>query len=246
MAIVRPFRALRYDEGAAGPLDSLVAPPYDVISPSERDDYLARSPHNVVHLTLPDSEDTAARLWREWQKRGVLVREETPGVWELEQDFVGPDGVSRRRRGIVASLAVEPYGRGSVLPHERTRGETKEERLRLLRVVHAQLEPILLLYEGPPPVSASSPPVLEVDAARLRRAGPVDVEQVFSTRQLLIADGHHRYETALAYHEEQRTDESASMLAVLVSSSDPGVTIFPTHRVAGRLGEVDGAEDEEP
>ncbi|MBA2332722.1 MAG: DUF1015 family protein, partial [Actinobacteria bacterium] len=102
MAVVKPFRALRYDEAKAGPLDSLVAPPYDVIAPTERLDFLAR-PHNVVHLTLPDSEEEAARTLERWRADGVLV-EEPPAVWFLVQDYVGPDGVVRRRSGIVASL----------------------------------------------------------------------------------------------------------------------------------------------
>jgi len=231
VAVVKPFRGVRYDEAQAGPLAALVAPPYDVIAPDERAEHLARSPYNVVQLTLPESEDEAGRLWREWQEAGVLVREETPAVWELEQEYVGPDGMARTRRGVVASLRVEPYEKRVVLPHERTHAGPKEGRLRLLRAVRAQLEPIFLLYEGPPPVSASGPPDLEVEGARLRRIATLDVEAVFADRQLLIADGHHRYETALAFHADEGTEESAYLMAVLVSTSDPGLTIFPTHRV---------------
>ena len=238
MAVVKPFRAVRYEQAAAGPLASLVAPPYDVVSPSEREELLARSPHNVVHLTLPDSEEEAAALWRRWLGSGVLVREEQPAAWELEQDYVGPDGVARTRRGIVASLAPEPYERGTVLPHERTHRGPKEGRLRLLRAVGAQLEPIFLLYDGPPPLSATGPPDLEVDGTRLRRAGSVDVEGFFADTQLLIADGHHRYETSL--------EAGMDVPVVLVSTSDPGLTIFPTHRVAGRVGDVRGTEIERP
>ena len=238
LAVVKPFRAVRYDEEAAGPLASLVAPPYDVISPAERDEYLARSPYNVVHLTLPDSEEEAARRWREWLDSGVLVREELEQVWELEQDYVGPDGVARTRRGVVASLTPEPYETGAVLPHERTHAGPKEGRLRLLHAVGAQLEPIFLLYDGPPPVTFAGEPEVEVDGTRLRRATPVDVEAFFADTQLLIADGHHRYETAV--------DAGLDIPVVLVSTSDPGLTIFPTHRVAGRLGDVGGTEIERP
>ena len=116
MAVVKPFRALRYDEAAAGPLGSLVAPPYDVISPEQREELRARSPYNVVHVTLPDSEEGAARTLEAWRAEGVLV-EEPPAVWALEQDYVGPDGVDRTRFGLVASLNVEPYATGTVLPH---------------------------------------------------------------------------------------------------------------------------------
>jgi len=92
MARVRPFRALRYS-AAAGPIERLVSPPYDVISPEERARYLKLDPHNVVHLTLPESEDQAARDLREWQQEGMLVREDEPAVWALSQAFTGPDGV---------------------------------------------------------------------------------------------------------------------------------------------------------
>src|SRR5215212_9243560 len=146
MADVKPFRALRYDEAKAGPLAQLVAPPYDVISDDERAEYLGRSAYNVVHLTLPDSEEEAARAYADWQREGALVRDGEPAYWLLSQEYVGPDGVRRTRNGIVGSLRAEPYDRGVVLPHERTHRGPKEGRLRLLRAVGAQLEPIFLLY----------------------------------------------------------------------------------------------------
>ncbi len=108
MAVVKPFRALRYDEAAAGPLETLVAPPYDVISAEQRLELLERNPRNVVRLTLPDSEEEAAQTLEQWRGDGTLV-EEPPAVWALSQEYVGPDGVARRREGIVASLKVEPY-----------------------------------------------------------------------------------------------------------------------------------------
>jgi uncharacterized protein (DUF1015 family) len=236
LAEIKPFRALRYDEGKAGPLEELVAPPYDVIGPEERERYLAQSPYNVVHLTLPESEAEAGSLYRAWQDEGVLVPDET-GFWALSQDYVGPDGVARTRTGLVASLKIEPYEAGVVLPHERTHRGPKEGRLRLLREVRAQLEPIFLLYEGEPLVALpAGPPDLEVAGAKLWRldeaAGLVDA---FADKQLLIADGHHRYETALAYHDEAGTPESGYMLVVLVSAEDPGLTIFPTHRLVGSV-----------
>jgi uncharacterized protein (DUF1015 family) len=145
MALVKPFRAERYDESKAGPLAELVAPPYDVISPEQREEYLARSPFNVVHLTLPDDEEQAGRDVAAWREQGVLARDTEPGFWLLSQDYVGPDGVSRTRSGLVASLRAEPYGQGTVLPHERTHRGPKEGRLRLLRATRTQLEPIFLL-----------------------------------------------------------------------------------------------------
>src|SRR5918911_1357069 len=158
MADVRPFRALRYDEAKAGPLELLVAPPYDVISEEDRREYLARSPYNVVHLTLPDSEEQAARDLQAWSREGVLVRDEEPSFWALSQRYVGPDGVERTRNGVVVSLRVEPYERGVVLPHERTHAGPKEGRLRLLRAVRAHLEPIFLLYDGAAPFAVPERP----------------------------------------------------------------------------------------
>jgi len=231
VAEVKPFRAVRYGE-RAGSLDTLVAPPYDVISPAQRDELAARNEHNVVHLTLPDDEAAAGRTWRAWRDDGSLVDEPEPGFWWLLQDYVGPDGVARTREGLVAALRVEPYESRVVLPHERTHRGPKEGRLRLLREVNAQLEPLFFLYEGAPPASRPKrEPDLEVEGARLWRLPPDDISEAFADRQLLIADGHHRYETALAYHEESGTPESAYVLAVLVSLDDPGLMIFPTHRV---------------
>jgi uncharacterized protein (DUF1015 family) len=231
MAVVKPFRALRYDEKLAGPLENLVAPPYDVISDELRAELLARSPYNVVHLTLPDSEEEAARELEEWRSSGVLV-EEPPAVWALEQDYVGPDGVARKRFGLVASLKVEPYATGTVLPHERTHAGPKEERLRLLRATRVQLEPIFLLYDGSAPLERPErEPDLEVEGARLWRIDDPMLVRYFDDKQLLIADGHHRYETAVAFSQEEGFPASAQMPVVLVSTEDPGLEIFPTHRL---------------
>ncbi len=231
MAEVKPFRAVRYGEGA-GPLDTLVAPPYDVISPAEREQLAARNAYNVVHLTLPAEEAEAGRTWRAWREDGTLSDETEPMFWWLSQDYVGPDGVARTREGLIAALEAEPYENRIVLPHERTHRGPKEGRLRLLREVQAQLEPLFLLYEGAPPAQRPErEPDLEVEGARLWRLPPDGIAEAFADRQLLIADGHHRYETALAYHEEAGTPESAYVLAVLVSLDDPGLMIFPTHRL---------------
>ena len=223
-----------------------MAPPYDVLDDTARAELLARSPHNVVHLTLPESEDEAARTWREWQERGVLVRDEEPSFWALVQDYVGPDGVARTRTGLVASLRVEPYETGAVLPHERTHRGPKEGRLRLLRATGVQLEPIFLLYDGAAPFAVPErEPDVEAEGARLWRLDDDDLAGVLADRQLLIADGHHRYETAVAFHEHERTEASAFMPVVLVSTEDPGLTIFPTHRVfADRAARWNGAADE--
>jgi uncharacterized protein (DUF1015 family) len=240
MAVVKPFRAERYDESKAGPLERLVAPPYDVISPEERREYLARSPYNVVHLTLPDDEEQAGRDVAAWRAEGVLARDADPGYWFLSQDYVGPDGVRRTRSGLVASLRAEPYETGAVLPHERTHQGPKEGRLRLLRATQTQLEPIFLLYEGDPLLPPAREPDLQSGGDKLWR---VEEAPSFEDTELLIADGHHRYETAVAYAQE---GGSPNLMVVLVPTRQEGLTIFPTHRLAERVNGAHGTPIEEP
>jgi uncharacterized protein (DUF1015 family) len=227
VADVRPFRAVRY----ARPGVSQTAPPYDVLDDRAAAELRSRDPHNIVHLTLEPDAEAAGERFRRWVADGVLVRDQAPAVWWLEQDFVGPDGVARSRAGIVASLRAEPYETGAVLPHERTHAGPIEGRLRLLRATRAQLEPIFLLYDGPPPLARPDrrAPDLEVEGTRLWRIdGDPGVAAFFDDVQLLIADGHHRYQTAVAFAADDGADR---LLAVLVSTSDPGLEIFPTHRV---------------
>ena len=254
MARIRPFRAVRYDERRAGPLGSLLALPYDVIGPEQRERYLAASPYNVVRLILPDSPEEAARLFAEWRREGILVEEDEDAVWWLRQDYEGPDGVARTRQGVAVSLGLEPYATGVVRPHERTHAGPKATQLDLLRATHASLSPILLLYDDP---SAGARRALEslVEGEPLLSAqdGPstnsvwriTDPEAIAAARdalaaqRLVIADGHHRYETALAFHEEQGTEQSGWTMAVLVNTHGEGLTIYPTHRVVARAPELD-------
>ena len=245
--LLKPFRALRYDEGTAGTLDDLVAPPYDVITPAAREALLARSPWNAVRLVRPDDPAEAARELVDWQERGVLVREQRPAVWLLEEEFTGPDDIRRRRRGIVARVRLRPYGDGVILPHEGTFTAPKEARLRLLRATRVKPSPIFLLQHGSAPAPAGDPDLeAELDGvtSRLWRIDdPDEIRRVLAGVEgpLLIADGHHRYETGLRFHEEDGTEATAHVLAVLVSIDDEGLEIFPTHRVAaGVVPELDG------
>ena len=242
MAVVRPFRALRYDPAVGGPLESLVAPPYDVIEAKQREELRGRNPYNVVHLTLPDSEEEAAASLADWQERGVLVRDPEPACWWLAQDYVGPDGVARRREGLVAALQVEPYENRVVLPHERTHAGPKEGRLRLLRATRTQLEPLFFLWDGTVEVDGLGEPDLQSGGDRLWRLEPEFSEALveeLADAQLLIADGHHRYETTLASGEQW-------LLAVIVPTGQEGLTIFPTHRVAQSAGDASGLPIDPP
>ena len=239
---VKPFRALRY---AAQDLGPLVAPPYDVVSDEQRADYLARSPYNVVHLTLPDSPEDAARDLAGWRANGVLVEDEER-YWWVAQDYTGPDGVQRTREGVAASVPVTPYEDGEVLPHERTHAGPKEGRLRLLRVTKTQLEPIFLLYDADPVFERpEGDPAVDVEEGGVRtRMWPIDAGPVEIGTPLLIADGHHRYETAVAYREENPA--ATHTFAILVSSRAPGLEIFPTHRIVQHVGKVPGEDVDAP
>jgi len=250
VAQIRPFTALRYD---VPDLAAVVAPPYDVISDEQRAELRGRSPYNVVHLTLPDSEEQTARDLAAWRESGVLVEDEEPSYWWLSQEYVGPDGVERTREGFVAALRVEPYDKRVVLPHERTHAGPKEGRLRLLRATRTHLEPIFLLWDGSIAVDGLGEPDLIADesgvTARLWRLDPDfgdALTEELNDAQLLIADGHHRYETALAFHDEDGTEESAWLLAVIVPTDQDGLTIFPTHRIAQSVNGVTGTPIDVP
>jgi uncharacterized protein (DUF1015 family) len=242
VAVVRPFRALRYDPAVAGPLETLVAPPYDVIGAEEREQLQELSPYNVVHLTLPDSEHEAAARLEEWQERGILVRDPEPACWWLAQEYVGPDGVARRRQGFVAALRVEPYSKRVILPHERTHEGPKEGRLRLLQATRTQLEPLFFLWDGTIGVDGLGAPGIESGGDSLWRLDDEFSEALaeeLADAQLLIADGHHRYETTLASGEQW-------LLAVIVPTGQEGLTIFPTHRIARDAGSASGTPIEPP
>jgi uncharacterized protein (DUF1015 family) len=242
VAEVRPFRALRYDEAAAGPLAGLVAPPYDVVDDEARQALRERSEHNVIRLTLPDDEEEAGALLTDWRASGVLVQDEEPAYWWLAQEYVGPDGVRRRREGFVAALRAEPYERGVILPHERTHAGPKEGRLRLLRATRTQLEPLFFLWDGTIDLEGLGKPDLRSGGDSLWRLGADFGEALteeLADAQLLIADGHHRYETTLASGERW-------LLAVIVPTDQEGLTIFPTHRLAESAGSAAGTPIDPP
>jgi uncharacterized protein (DUF1015 family) len=254
MADIQPLRALRYDPSVAGPLQNLIAPPYDVIDADQRAELVARSPHNVVNIDLPeaplggDAYEEAARLLDLWRRRGAVVRDREPAMWVLEQDYRGPDGRPRTRRGFLARVRIEDYGPGRIRPHERTHPGPKEDRLRLTRATGCNLSPIFSLYDDPAGAALGALDAQvsgdpwgaatdhEGTTHRLWRvADPAAVARVtmaLTGVELLIADGHHRYETARVYAEEVGGDgEAGYVLMYLVPFQDPGLTIFPTHRL---------------
>jgi uncharacterized protein (DUF1015 family) len=255
MAEVKPFRTLRYDPAVVGSLDDVIAPPYDVIDDEERARLAARSPYNVVEIDLPPSYEQAAETISEWRERGVLVREDEPAVWVLRQDYATLDGAERTRTGFFARVRVEEYGPGRIRPHERTHPGPKEDRLRLTRATRANLSPIFTLFPDPDDaagramaqVAAEAPfaTATEPDGTvnRLWRSADAEIiaelQMALADAELLIADGHHRYETARVYADEVGGDgDHRYVLMLLCSLSDPGLLVFPTHRL------LDGLKDD--
>jgi uncharacterized protein (DUF1015 family) len=258
MADVQPLRALHYDPAVVGPLADVVAPPYDVIDASQRAALIARSPFNVVAIDLPEGEpdkyETACELFESWQLEGALVRDGEPALWAHTQDYTGPDGQRRTRRGFFCRVRIEDYGPGRVRPHERTHPGPKEDRLRLTRATRANISPIFSLYSDPTGAAwqalspaTEQPPWADITDAdgtvhRLWRVSDPDAiaaaQAAASDAELLIADGHHRYETMQAYAEEIGGEgEHRYILMCLVALEDPGLTVFPTHRLIGGLDE---------
>lgn len=254
MADVRPFPALRYRD-AAGALGDLVAPPYDVISPDERSALLARSPYNAVRLELPDPPyEAAAQVIADWQAAGILGRAETPGLVAWTQTFT-LDGARLERKTLLATVKLEPYSARVVRPHERTHSGPKEDRLRLYRAVRTHISPVFGLY--PDPAGAGWDAALIGDRApeaTFRSDGGAVENRVWwiddpdalagiaaalADTWILIADGHHRYETALAYQAEQRATGRVDdlerpydfVLMGLTALDDPGLVVLPTHRI---------------
>jgi uncharacterized protein (DUF1015 family) len=254
VAEVLPLNALHYDLSAVGSLEDVVAPPYDVIDAEERRQLVARSPFNAVELDLPEAPEGgdryqhAAETLEEWTLQGILTADREPAMWALTQEYTGPDGERRTRRGLLARVRVTEYGPGLVRPHERTQPGPKQDRLDLTRATRHNLSPIFSLHPGDAwrhLESALGDPWGEAADAdgTVNRVWRVDdtaaceaVTGELADAELLIADGHHRYETARVY-ADQIGGEGAHRytLMCLVSLEDPGLEVFGYHRLLGGL-----------
>jgi uncharacterized protein (DUF1015 family) len=248
MADVQPLRTLRYDADVAGSLEDLIAPPYDVIDDHLRAQLAGRSPYNVVALDLPESYEGAAAALDEWRRQGALVQEDEPAMWALRQDYTAPDGGSRTRTGFFARVRVEEYGAGRIRPHERTHPGPREDRLSLTRATRANLSPIFSLFPDPSgtaqealaQATAGEPFAEATDHEGTTNAlwrigdpeGIAALQSALADAELLIADGHHRYETARVYADEVGGEgDHRYVLMLLVALDDPGLLVFPTHRL---------------
>ncbi|MGH2955123.1 MAG: DUF1015 domain-containing protein [Solirubrobacterales bacterium] len=257
MADVRPLTALHYDLAAVPSLADVVAPPYDVIDAARRRELVERSPFNVVEVDLPqtangaDPYEHAAETLEEWTLQGILAADREPALWTLTQEFSTEDGSRHTRRGILCRVRVTEYGAGRVRPHERTQPGPKQDRLRLTEATRHNLSPIFSLHPGDAwrhveGFTRSDPWAELTDGDgtvhRVWRVGDPDAHRAVAAEladaELLIADGHHRYETARTYGEGIGGDGAHRYtLMCLVSLDDPGLAVLGYHRLLTNLAE---------
>jgi uncharacterized protein (DUF1015 family) len=265
---VSPFQSLVFDTAIAGPLDLVTAPPYDAISDGGRRAYLEGSPFSIVHLDLsegskrpadPDSRYAhAARVLTDWEMRGAVKRSAHPGYFAYEMAF-SLEGTERRIRGILCAVELEGWG-GDVIPHERTLPGPVHDRLELLRATRTHLSPVYGTIDGPNPAlsdllraTAEEPAPFEtLDEQGVRhRMWPVSrdtpITEWLAHRPMLIADGHHRYTTALAYRNERHAAEGPGswdrVLTLVVDDDSQDLPVFPFHRIqrAGKISPMGSA-----
>ena len=257
MADIQPFHGVLYNTQRVNPSDVLTQP-YDKITPEMREKYLKRSPYNLVQIELGKEEPgdssqknkytRAADLYRAWRTDGILRQSAQPALYYLEQVFAAPDGSGQKTRtGLIARVRLHRWDEGVILPHEHTLSKPKADRIALLRACGSQQGHIFMLYPKPGrPVlpRPAGPPTIEAldDYKVLNRIWEITdavaieaAQAILRDAKLYIADGHHRYETALAFRDEAKTPESQFVMATLVDMSDPGLVVLPTHRTVANL-----------
>lgn len=278
MARVHPFRAIRYARPSGTDISTLAAPPYDVISPSLRDDLLARDLHNVVALELPEGSldprepgnryEVGAERWRAWLEDGTLAFDDAPAIYVIEQRYRAGDR-EIARRGFVAAVGLEPFCAGVILPHERTLPKALGDRFNLTKATAANLSQVFGMF--PDEAHATDAFIAEAMAAPPLATATDDdgvvssvwaitdptaheeLQDFFADRRVFIADGHHRYTTALAYRDERAAadaDKAApaeepayeTVMMALVNMDDPGLIVYPTHRIVDAPAPLDPVE----
>src|ERR1041384_2969262 len=263
MAEIAPFRGLLYNAKKIGELSRVVAPPYDVISREEQEKLYKRSPYNVVRLILnqePEPYEHVARLFDEWQREGILVRDEKPSIYFLRQRFSLKDKQEKERWGFLAVARLEDFSSGAIRPHEGTLAAPKEDRLRIMLSTHANLSPIFTLYDDPKQTinrllaehTQGSAPHMEAKEERngTCRLWRIDdpgliamARREMAGAPLFIADGHHRYEAALNYRDRMRAENPGAtgreafnyIMMFFANTRDEGLVILPTHRLGRAL-----------
>ena len=265
MAEVLPFRGIRYNPAHVDDFNGVVTPPYDVIGPELQEELYLRSPYNMVRLdygrSLPGDDELenrytrAGRGFHEWLEKGILIQEKECSIYYTEQDYAGEFGEPKTRKGFLAAVRLEDPDSGLYLPHEKTLAGPKADRLRLMQTCRANLSPIFSLYDDPEfevlrdveTIPLATPPLITVEpedgsVTRLWRISAKDqirrVAAGLTAKGFFIADGHHRYETALNYRDLRRREQPGFsgrepwnyVLMYLSNLSAPGLTVFPTHR----------------
>lgn len=268
MADIRAFRALRYDLGKAGEIGELTSPPYDIINEEQRLGYLERNPYNIIRLELPKGDNPyvrAGETLRGWIDDGVLKLDMDPGLYIYEMEFLTKvdKGETKKLRSLICRVRLEEFSAGVVLPHEETLSKAKQDRFDLMCAANCNFSSIYSLYQDPEHVTrkrldnlaAGSAPRYEFsDGLVTHRLWVVNdpaaiaaIQEDFAGRKLYIADGHHRYETALNYRrhlKEYGIDCPGAdfVMMTLADMSDEGLVVFPTHRLVRGLDGINGHE----
>ncbi len=260
MATIRPMKALRYDCGKAGKIESLTCPPYDIISEEQRQAYLRANPNNVIRLELPKGErpyEEAKETLESWKREGILKRDDKDSYYIYEEEFT-VKGKTYRLKGFIGQVKLEEFSKGVVLPHEETLSKAKEDRFQLMKHTFCNFSQIYSLYMDEEHVtrplidrlSSGRPEVeMEDEAGIVHRlwvvSDPEAVQEIsrqFESRKLYIADGHHRYETALNFRNWCREQGLAKegdpvdyVMMMMVDIAHEGLVVFPTHRMIRNL-----------
>lgn len=261
MAVVKPFKGLRFQK-SAGPIEELVCPPYDIISEEERKSFLETNPHNVIRLELPkEGEDVykhAADVLKDWLKEGIVATEDSDKFYIYEEEFE-VDGVRRSFRGVIARVKLTEFSEGVVIPHENTLSAAKEDRFKLMCATGCNFSQVYCLFEDKDKkitdVLNSAEDALNAFTDKegvTHRLWTLDADcdltELFKDKCLYIADGHHRYETALRYRQYEKDNGAALdaaseyVMMMLVPMESEGLVVFPTHRVVHSLDNFDGRQ----
>jgi len=273
MVAIKPFRGIYFNRKKVGELSKVVTPPHDVISLEDQEEYYRRSPHNIVRLILgkqePGDSETrnqytrASEFLNKWIDEGILVKDKEPAIYAYEQEFTLENGSRKKQLGFIALVKLEPFEKKVILPHERIIKKMKDDRLKLMRACRANMSLIITAYSDRELASnrmleekATGKPSIEVSFGKnpcMHRVWVIHdtkfIEKfvsLFKDKRLYIADGHHRYTTALEYHQSyDKTDASAYMMMLMLNMEGDGVTILPAHRVLRNIGGFSAEEVKE-
>ncbi|CDC82237.1 uncharacterized conserved protein [Clostridium sp. CAG:964] len=260
MAEIKGYKGLRFNCEKAGKIEELVCPPYDIISDRQREEYIKTNPHNIIRLELPKGDDKynkAAKILKDWLEKGILVKEDKPAIYIYEEEFTAY-GERKAIKGIICRVKLEEFSKGIILPHEFTLSKAKEDRLSLMKATNCNFSQIYSLYmDGGKntlgkidSLSKSEPDIQLQDNDNVTHRmwiikdekAIADICSDFTDRKLYIADGHHRYETALNYRNYLREQGLAKegdacdyQMMMLVDMEHPGLVVFPTHRLVRNL-----------